>query len=212
MAVLTQRIDDLTKGKKDEGSTRIRAFIVIAEDEPSVGKADPRSGQWVDITMKKDYLKRYSKEPGPKVVFRDDSSGDTEGYGSVNCNGITFIKGTIFNQNYEVVLIAPRRKDVYIIDMSSFNKESNACFLANASPRVNWLWHKRLSHLNFKNINNLAKHNLVPGLPEVRLESVENCFDRDEFRTSGKQGRSNEWKTVTIERVENSDDRTSGKQ
>ncbi|GJR14920.1 retrovirus-related pol polyprotein from transposon TNT 1-94 [Tanacetum coccineum] len=82
MAVLTKRIDDMTKGKSekgkkekeksekgliaesfdwddesvssdDEGSTKIRAFMAIAEDEPSVGKADARSGQWVDITMKK---------------------------------------------------------------------------------------------------------------------------------------------------------------
>ncbi|GKD01310.1 retrovirus-related pol polyprotein from transposon TNT 1-94, partial [Tanacetum coccineum] len=53
MVVLTQRIDDLTKGKQDEGTTRIRAFMAIAEDEPSVGKADARSGQWVYITMKK---------------------------------------------------------------------------------------------------------------------------------------------------------------
>ncbi|GKE16912.1 hypothetical protein Tco_1424489, partial [Tanacetum coccineum] len=37
----------------DEGSIKIRAFMEIAEDEPSVGKADARSGQWVDITMKK---------------------------------------------------------------------------------------------------------------------------------------------------------------
>ncbi|GJZ94481.1 retrovirus-related pol polyprotein from transposon TNT 1-94 [Tanacetum coccineum] len=29
------------------------AFMEIAEDEPSVGKDDARSGQWVDITMKK---------------------------------------------------------------------------------------------------------------------------------------------------------------
>nr|GEV06719.1 zinc finger, CCHC-type [Tanacetum cinerariifolium] len=33
--------------------TKIKAFMAIAEDEPSVGKADARSGQWVDITMKK---------------------------------------------------------------------------------------------------------------------------------------------------------------
>ncbi|GJX57107.1 retrovirus-related pol polyprotein from transposon TNT 1-94 [Tanacetum coccineum] len=153
----------------------------------------------------KDYLKRYSKEPGLKVVFGDDSSGDTEGYGSVNCNGITFTRvayvnslkhnlisisqlcdanfkvlftktqGTIFNQNDEVILIAPRRMDVYIIDMSSFNKESNACFLAKASPRVNWLWHKRLSHLNFKNINNLAKKNLVSGFPSLTFSKDKNC-------------------------------------
>ncbi|GKD41990.1 hypothetical protein Tco_1266635 [Tanacetum coccineum] len=66
MAVLTKRIDDLTKGKsekgksdkgliaesfeesvssKDEGTTKIKAFMAIAEDEPSVGKANARSGQ-----------------------------------------------------------------------------------------------------------------------------------------------------------------------
>ncbi|GJY95689.1 retrovirus-related pol polyprotein from transposon TNT 1-94 [Tanacetum coccineum] len=82
MAVLTKRIDDLTKGKSKKGknekgmsekglivesfnwdeesisledkrTTKIRAFMTITEDEPSIGKADARSGQWVDITMKK---------------------------------------------------------------------------------------------------------------------------------------------------------------
>ncbi|GJR34829.1 retrovirus-related pol polyprotein from transposon TNT 1-94 [Tanacetum coccineum] len=38
---------------EDEGTTKIRAFMAIAEDEPSVRKANARSGQWVDITMKK---------------------------------------------------------------------------------------------------------------------------------------------------------------
>ncbi|GJS94425.1 retrovirus-related pol polyprotein from transposon TNT 1-94 [Tanacetum coccineum] len=145
---------------------------------------------------------KYSKQSGPKVVFGDDSLGDTEGYGSVNCNGITFTRvayvnglkhnlinisqlcdaiykvlftktqGTIYNQNDEVVLIAPRRRDVYVIDMSYFNIESNAFFFAKASPSVNWLWHKRLSHLNFKNINNLAKHNLIENLNEVSVKKL----------------------------------------
>ncbi|GJT67574.1 retrovirus-related pol polyprotein from transposon TNT 1-94 [Tanacetum coccineum] len=84
-------------------------------------------------------------------------------------------QGTIFNQNGEVVLIAPRRRDVYLIDMSSFNKESNTCFFAKASPSVNWLWHKRLSHFNFKNINNLAKHNLASGIPSLTFSKDKNC-------------------------------------
>ncbi|GJY02643.1 retrovirus-related pol polyprotein from transposon TNT 1-94 [Tanacetum coccineum] len=40
---------------------------------------------------------KYSKESGPKVVFRDDSSGDTKGYGLVNCNGITFTRVAYVN-------------------------------------------------------------------------------------------------------------------
>nr|GEU90945.1 zf-CCHC domain-containing protein/UBN2 domain-containing protein [Tanacetum cinerariifolium] len=38
---------------EDEGTTKFKAFMAIAKDEPSVGKSDARSGQWVDITMKK---------------------------------------------------------------------------------------------------------------------------------------------------------------
>nr|GEY72264.1 retrovirus-related Pol polyprotein from transposon TNT 1-94 [Tanacetum cinerariifolium] len=157
------------------------------------------------ITGVKQYLHIYSKDPGPKVVFGDDSSGDTEGYGLINCIRITstrvaYVNGlkhnlisigqlcdanfkvlftktrvTIFNQNDEVVLISPRIRDVYVIDICSFNKENNACFLAKASLRVNWLWYKRLSHLNFKNINNLAKHNLVSRLPSLTFSKDKNC-------------------------------------
>ncbi|GJY14861.1 retrovirus-related pol polyprotein from transposon TNT 1-94 [Tanacetum coccineum] len=142
----------------------------------------------------------------PKVVFGDNSSGDTEGYGSVNCNGITFTRvayvnglkhnlisisqlcdanfkvlfiktqGTIFNQNNKVVLIAPRRRDVYVIDMSSYIEESNACFFAKAILSVNWLWHKRLSHLIFKNINKLVKQNLVAGLPSLTFSKDKTCL------------------------------------
>nr|GEY70785.1 retrovirus-related Pol polyprotein from transposon TNT 1-94 [Tanacetum cinerariifolium] len=151
----------------------------------------------------KQYLHKYSNESGPKVG--DKSSGDTEGYGSFNCNEITFTKvayvnslkhnlisinrlcdanfnvlftktqGTIFNEKDKVVLIAPRRRDVYVIDMSSYNTDSNACFYAKASPSINWLWYTRLSHLNVKNINNLSKYNLVSGLPSLTFSKDKNC-------------------------------------
>ncbi|GJU09275.1 hypothetical protein Tco_1125705 [Tanacetum coccineum] len=72
LALLNKKIDDVLKNKsekrlvgesfdwdeeslsfKDEGVTRVKAFMAIAEDEPTVRKADTRSGQWVEITMKK---------------------------------------------------------------------------------------------------------------------------------------------------------------
>ncbi|GJV09574.1 retrovirus-related pol polyprotein from transposon TNT 1-94, partial [Tanacetum coccineum] len=64
-------------------------------------------------------------------------------------------RGTIFNSNKEVVMIAPRVRDVYVPDMTSSAQES--CFFAKASENLNWLWHKRLAHSNFKTINKLAK-------------------------------------------------------
>ncbi|GJV59389.1 hypothetical protein Tco_1465489 [Tanacetum coccineum] len=137
------------------------------------------------MTGVKQYLYRYSKESGPKVVFGDNFSSDIEGYGLVNCNEITstrvayvnglkhnlisisqlcdanfkvlFTKtqGTIFNKNNEVVLIASRRRDVYVIDMSSYNEKSNACFFAKSSNNVNCLWYKRLSTSTLKTSTNL---------------------------------------------------------
>ncbi|GJY34999.1 retrovirus-related pol polyprotein from transposon TNT 1-94 [Tanacetum coccineum] len=45
----------------------------------------------------KQYLHRYSKESYPKVVFRYNSSRNTEGYGLVNYNGITFTRVAYVN-------------------------------------------------------------------------------------------------------------------
>ncbi|GKC72453.1 hypothetical protein Tco_1118336 [Tanacetum coccineum] len=45
--------DEESISSEDEGTTKIRDFMAIVEDEPSVGKADARFGQWVDITTKK---------------------------------------------------------------------------------------------------------------------------------------------------------------
>ncbi|GJZ78553.1 retrovirus-related pol polyprotein from transposon TNT 1-94 [Tanacetum coccineum] len=87
----------------------------------------------------------------------------------------TKTQGTIFNQNNEVVLVAPRRRDVYVIDIASYNEESSACFFAKASPSVNWIWHNRLSYLNFNNINKLAKQNIVAGLPSLTFSKDKTC-------------------------------------
>lgn len=39
--------------------------------------------------------------------------------------------------------------------------------MAKETVELNWLWHKRMSHLNFKKINKLTRQNLVDGLPNV---------------------------------------------
>ncbi|GJT70573.1 retrovirus-related pol polyprotein from transposon TNT 1-94 [Tanacetum coccineum] len=155
------------------------------------------------MTGVKSYLHKYVEQPGPKVVFRDDSTYVIEGYGSIKCNGIVFTKvtfvnglkynlisisqlcdakyivqfdekrGTIFNSNKEIVMIAPRVRDVYVLDMTSSEPES--CFFAKANENLNWLWHKRLAHLNFKTINQLAKQNLVMGLPSLVYSKDKPC-------------------------------------
>ncbi|GJS05526.1 retrovirus-related pol polyprotein from transposon TNT 1-94 [Tanacetum coccineum] len=163
-------------------------------------KTPTKSGCSRHMTGVKSYLHKYMEQPRPKVVFGDDSTCTTEGYGSIKCNGIVFTKlafvngfkynlisisqlcdakyivqfdekrGTIFNSNKEIVMIAPRVRDVYVLDMTSSAQES--CFFAKASENLNWLWHKRLAHLNFKTINKLAKQNLVIGLPHLSTQKI----------------------------------------
>nr|GEU43200.1 retrovirus-related Pol polyprotein from transposon TNT 1-94 [Tanacetum cinerariifolium] len=49
------------------------------------------------------------------------------------------------------------------------------CLLSKASKTKSWLWHRRLSHLDFGAINHLAKHGLVRGLPKLKLEKDHLC-------------------------------------
>ncbi|GKA73742.1 hypothetical protein Tco_0780044 [Tanacetum coccineum] len=48
-------------------------------------------------------------------------------------------RGTIFNSYKEIVMIVPRVRDVYVLDMTSSAQES--CFFAKASDNLKWIWH-----------------------------------------------------------------------
>ncbi|GJV90572.1 reverse transcriptase domain-containing protein [Tanacetum coccineum] len=52
---------------------------------------------------------------------------------------------------------------------------SPICLLSKASKTKSWLWHQRLSHLNFGAINHLARHGLVRGLPKLKFEKYHMC-------------------------------------
>ncbi|GJU88146.1 retrovirus-related pol polyprotein from transposon TNT 1-94 [Tanacetum coccineum] len=52
---------------------------------------------------------------------------------------------------------------------------SPICLLSKASKTKSWLWHRRLSHLNFGAINHLARHGLVLGLPKLKFEKEHLC-------------------------------------
>nr|GEW37379.1 integrase, catalytic region, zinc finger, CCHC-type, peptidase aspartic, catalytic [Tanacetum cinerariifolium] len=52
---------------------------------------------------------------------------------------------------------------------------SPICLLSKASKIKSWLWHRRLSHLNFGAINHLARQGLVRGLPNLKFEKDHLC-------------------------------------
>ncbi|GJU73296.1 retrovirus-related pol polyprotein from transposon TNT 1-94 [Tanacetum coccineum] len=53
----------------------------------------------------------------------------------------------------------------------------HTCFIRNLEglKTKSWLWHRRLSHLNFGAINHLARHGLVRGLPKLKFEKDHLC-------------------------------------
>ncbi|GJT06447.1 retrovirus-related pol polyprotein from transposon TNT 1-94 [Tanacetum coccineum] len=54
-------------------------------------------------------------------------------------------------------------------------KSSPICLLSKASKNKSWLWHRRLTHLNFGTINDLARKDLVRGLPRLKFDKDHLC-------------------------------------
>nr|GEW89353.1 copia protein [Tanacetum cinerariifolium] len=67
---------------------------------------------------------------------------------------------------------------LYIIALQESSSPTLICFLAKASPTQVWLWHHRLSHLNFDTINLLLKNDIVKGLPKLKQIHSKNILDR----------------------------------
>ncbi|GKE18868.1 retrovirus-related pol polyprotein from transposon TNT 1-94 [Tanacetum coccineum] len=71
---------------------------------------------------------------------------------------------------------------IFIVD-SGYTKHmtGNLKLLGNfvekylASPTQAWLWHRRLSHLNFDTINLLSKKDIVNGLPKLKYVKDQLC-------------------------------------
>ncbi|GJV23197.1 ribonuclease H-like domain-containing protein [Tanacetum coccineum] len=71
----------------------------------------------------------------------------------------------------KVLLKSSRQHNMYTFDMKNVvSSKAYTCLLAKASSDEAKLWHRRLGHLNFKNLNKLVKDNLVRGLPSKSLK------------------------------------------
>ncbi|GJT11159.1 retrovirus-related pol polyprotein from transposon TNT 1-94 [Tanacetum coccineum] len=64
---------------------------------------------------------------------------------------VAFWKNTCFIRNLKGVdlLLGSRDTNLYIISLDDMLKSSPICLLSKASKTKSWLWHHRLSHLNF---------------------------------------------------------------
>ncbi|GJW42092.1 retrovirus-related pol polyprotein from transposon TNT 1-94 [Tanacetum coccineum] len=151
LAIVMKELNDL--------KLKIAEFVIYSRHNQQCDIRKPiwylDSGCSRHMTGVKSYLHKYVEQPGPKVVFGDDSTCTTEGYGSIKCNGIVSIKfeekrGTIFNSNKEVVIIAPR--DLFRrVTQRSINHEKYTLVIVDGELKIlkdRWSQDKHIELVN----------------------------------------------------------------
>nr|GEZ06211.1 integrase, catalytic region, zinc finger, CCHC-type, peptidase aspartic, catalytic [Tanacetum cinerariifolium] len=76
---------------------------------------------------------------------------------------VAFRKSTCFIRNLKGndLLTDSRGTNLYSITLQNSNSHNPICLMAKATSSQAWLWHRRLSHLNFDTINLLSKNDIV---------------------------------------------------
>ncbi|GJV01688.1 integrase, catalytic region, zinc finger, CCHC-type containing protein [Tanacetum coccineum] len=104
------------------------------------------------------------------------------------CDGdleVAFRSKTCYVRNLEGedLLTGARDSNLYTIFISDMATSSPGCLISTTTSTKSWLWHRRLSHLNFSTINHLTKQYLVDGLPKFK-------YDKDHLCSACEQGKS----------------------
>nr|GEZ76332.1 retrovirus-related Pol polyprotein from transposon TNT 1-94 [Tanacetum cinerariifolium] len=84
---------------------------------------------------------------------------------------VAFRKSTCFIRDLKEndLLTGSRGTDLYSITLQDTNFPNPIFLMAKATSSQAWLWHRRLSHLNFNTINLLSKNDIVVGLPKLKF-------------------------------------------
>nr|GEZ93746.1 reverse transcriptase domain-containing protein [Tanacetum cinerariifolium] len=84
---------------------------------------------------------------------------------------VAFRKSTCYIRNLKGndLLTGSHGTDLYFITLQGTSSPNLICLMAKATSSQSWLWHRRLSHLNFDTINLLSKNDIVIGLPKLKF-------------------------------------------
>ncbi|GJT74931.1 retrovirus-related pol polyprotein from transposon TNT 1-94 [Tanacetum coccineum] len=90
---------------------------------------------------------------------------------------VAFRKSTCYIRDLKGndLLTGSRGTDLYSITLQDSTTPNPICLMAKATSSQAWLWHRRLSHLNFDTINLLSKNNIVNGLPKLKFVKDHLC-------------------------------------
>nr|GEV12614.1 hypothetical protein [Tanacetum cinerariifolium] len=115
------------------------------------------------------------------VRFGNDQFAPILGYGdlvqgNITINRVYYVKG--LNHNLFFVgqfVMRIWRYDLYTISLQELTSSTPLYLMAKATPTQAWLWHRRLSHLNFDYINLLSNKDIVIGIPKLKYVKDQLC-------------------------------------
>ncbi|GJY06761.1 retrovirus-related pol polyprotein from transposon TNT 1-94 [Tanacetum coccineum] len=140
------------------------------------------SGCSKHMTGDRSLLKFFIEKFMGTVRFGNDNFAAIIYYGD-------YIQGniTIFHVYYveegDDLLTGGRESNLYSISISDMAASSPVCLMSKATSTKSWLWHRRLSHLNFGTINDLTRLDLVDGLPKFK-------YGKDHLCSAYERGKS----------------------
>ncbi|GJY85248.1 putative ribonuclease H-like domain-containing protein [Tanacetum coccineum] len=157
--------------------------------KPSAGalknKGIVDSGCSRHMTRNKAYLAEYQDYNGGPVVF-----GGSKGYitgkgkikiGKLDFEDVCFVKELQHFNLFSVSQICDKKNKSLDKTICTFHLRTIipsgglACLIAKATVDESNKWHRRLGHVNFKNLNKLVKGNLVRGLPSKIFQNYHTC-------------------------------------
>nr|KAJ0214349.1 hypothetical protein LSAT_V11C400174670 [Lactuca sativa] len=101
-------------------------------------------------------------------------------------------------QTKKVLLKSARKGEMYPLNLNPIRGTPAICLLSKANTDESWLWHRHLSHLNFKDINKLVIGDRVRGLPLLKFDKEHLCAACE----MGKQSRKNHPTRINTKIVE----------
>ncbi|GJR38694.1 retrovirus-related pol polyprotein from transposon TNT 1-94 [Tanacetum coccineum] len=78
-------------------------------------------------------------------------------------------RSKIRKQYEQIIKTCSRGTNLYSITLQDISTPNLICFMAKASSSQAWVWHRRLSHLNFDTINLLSMYDIMTGLPKLKF-------------------------------------------
>nr|GEV12654.1 putative ribonuclease H-like domain-containing protein [Tanacetum cinerariifolium] len=149
--------DSVSNVQKDKEKPSFAFTDSVKHDDPHRTLKDKRivdSECSRHMTGNKAHLADYQDFKGGSVTFGGDN-GRITGKGKIKTG---------------------RQHNMYSFNLKNIDPSGDlACLFAKASIDESNKWHRRLGHVIFKNLNKLAKGNLVRGLPSKIFENDHTC-------------------------------------